>query len=188
VALLHLYNTELEIAVPQMHLHTNQLGVQQRESFVPSLESIKSWFNIFFTITPADYIGLSFPICSQLFRCLTALYRLSTLDDRTGDKNGVRETPDPLVILDHVINNMEQVANIAGLDNSNIPERDIFSQVAQIFRSLRPSWEAKLGADGSAASTIPASQNTVDFSLPDELGVEFFDNDWLMDLLISPNF
>lgn len=183
---LHLYSTELEVALSPTFIHTNQLTFQQRKSLNAGLESIKSWFDVFFTITPAAYIGFSFSICSQLIRCLSTLYRLTTLYDSSWDENGVWKTADLLRILDRVINNLEQVAILAALDNSDSPERDAFSRSAQMFRSLRPGWEANLGPDD--LSTIPTPQNVNGTFPPDALAVEFFDNDWLMDLLLSPNY
>ena len=144
---------------------------------------MNSWFSVFLKIKPAAYIRFPFSIFSQLVRCLMTFYRLTTLDDRTWDENYVRKTSDPLLILDRVIKNLEQVAILAGLDNSNSPEGDIFSQLAQTFRSLRPGWEARLRQDDLVLSTIHTPQNVNEVSLPDSLGVEIFDNDWLVDLL-----
>jgi hypothetical protein len=93
---------------------------------------------------------------------------------------------DPLLILDRVINNLEQVAILAGLDNSDSPKRDVFSRAAQMFGSLRPGWDAKLDPDD--LSTIPIPQNVNEIFPPDALAVELFDNDRLMDLLLSPNY
>lgn len=187
VILLHLYSTELDVALSPSIFHGAQLALHQRKSLYAGLESIKSWFDIFFTITPAAYIGFPFSIFSQLVRSLTTLYRLTTLSDPTWDDNGVWETADLLLILDRVINNMEQVAVLAGLDNRKAPERDIFSRAAQMFRSLRPGWEANLGPHNRLPSTVPTAQNVSDVSLLDALGVEFFDNDWLMELLLPPS-
>ncbi|KAK9344639.1 hypothetical protein V1522DRAFT_393226 [Lipomyces starkeyi] len=58
VVLLHLYSTELEAALSSTFLHSNQLTSQQRLN--AGLETIKSWLDVFFTITPAAYIG--FPL------------------------------------------------------------------------------------------------------------------------------
>jgi hypothetical protein len=116
------------------------------------------------------------------------LFRFITLDDPTWDENGIWKTVDPFLILDRIINNMEQVAILAGLDTSDSPEGDIFSRLAQMFRSLRPGWEAKLRPDDLVLSTIPTPQNVNEISLLDSLGVDFFDNDWLMDFHLPPNF
>jgi hypothetical protein len=187
--LLHLYSTELDAVLPPMLLHTNELAFQPPKSLIAGLRSIKSWLDVFFTVPPAAYIGFTFSIFSQLFRCVTTLYRLTTLDDLTWDENGVRNTTDPHHIVDCLIRNLEQVAIHAGLDNSDTPiGGDIFSRGAQIFRSLRSGWEAKLGPPDPVLSALPVQQNASEVSLPDDFAVEFFDNDWLMDLLLSPNY
>lgn len=141
VLLLHLYSAELEAALSPTFLHTNQLTCQQRSSLDRALGSINSWFDIFFTITPAAYIEFPFSVFSQLIRCLITIYRLTTLDGPSWEKNGVLKTVDPLLIIHRVINNLEQVAILAGLDNSDSPERDAFSRAAQMFDALRLGWE-----------------------------------------------
>lgn len=183
---LHLYSTEVETTLSPAFLHTNKLTFQQRKFLNAGFISVKSWFDVFFTITPSAYIGLPFSIFSQLVRCLIALGRLTTLVDLSWDENGVWKRADPLLILDRVISNLEQVPILAGLDNSDSPEKDAFSRAAQMFRSLRPAWEAKLSAD--ELSTIPIPQNINETFPPDALEVELFDDDWLMDLLLPPNY
>jgi hypothetical protein len=191
VVLAHLYSAELtinETALPQVLIIANNLNFQQLKCLYACIESIKSWFEVFFTIPPTAYISFPFSIFSQLVRCLVTLYRLSTLDDPTWDKNGVWKTANLLLILDHVIDNMEQVKTLAGLDNNDSPEGDIFSRTAKLFRSIRPEWEAKLGADDLMVSTIPTPQNANETPLLEALPVDFSDNEWLMDLLLSPNY
>lgn len=174
--LLHLYSTELDTVLPLKLLHTNQPIFQQRKSVNAGLESIKSWFDVFFLMPPTAYAKFSFSILSQLLRCLVTLYRLKTLDFPSWHENGILNTTEPLLILDRVINNLEQVAIVAGLDNSDSPERDVFSRTAQTFRSLRPGWEARLGPDD--LSNIPISE----IFPPNAFEFDFFDSDWLMDL------
>ena len=77
-----------------------------------------------------------FFIFSQLVHCLVTLYKLSTLDDPAWKKNGVQKTADLLLILDQLINNLEQVSALAGLDNNDNVEGDVFSRTANIFRSI----------------------------------------------------
>lgn len=186
VVLLHLYSTELETAPSPRSLHTNQLTFEQQQCLAAYLDSVKCWFDVFFTITPAAYIALPFSIFSQLFRCLSTLSRLTTVNNPSWNENDVWKTADSPVILDRVINNLEQAAIVAGLDNSESAEREVFSSTAQMFRSLRKEWEAKLGLDDLSA--IPIPENVNEGFPPDALAVEFFDNDWLMDLLSSQNF
>ncbi|MCJ1323308.1 hypothetical protein MMC15_008664 [Xylographa vitiligo] len=77
---------------------------------------------------------------------------------------------------------MDQVAILAGLDNTDSPEGDIFLHLAQMLRSLRPGWDSRLRLDNLVLLTSPTQQKIDKISLPDSLGVENLDNDWLMDL------
>ncbi len=192
VVLAHLYSTELtinEISLSQMPITSNHSSFQQVEYLYACVESVKSWFEVFFTIPPNAYIGFPFSIFSQLVRCLVTLYRLSTLDDPAWNKNGVQKTADLLLILDQVIRNMEQVSVLAGLDNSDSVERDFFSRTAKMFRSIRPGWEAILvGPDTPAVSTSPNLPNANDHPLPEDFPLDHYDADWLTDLFLAPNY
>lgn len=176
----------MEMILSPAFLNNNHLTTLQRESLNAGSKSLNAWFDVFFAIPAKAYIGLTFSIFSQLFRCLITVYRLKTLDDPSWDKNDARDTLDPFHILDRIINNLEQVAVLAGLDSSGNPEGDIFSRSAQTFGSLRPTWEAKLQQGDSVNSAIPSLQSDSEIPRLEDLGVEFFDNDWLMDLLIAP--
>ena len=167
-------------------LNNNHLTALQRESLNTGFKSLNSWFDVFFAIPATAYIGLTFSIFSQLSRCLITSYRFTTLDDPSWDKNDARNTLDPFLILDHLISNLKQVAVLAGLDSSGNPEGDIFSRSAEMFGSLRTTLEANLQQGDSVHSTIPSMQSDSEIPRLEDLGVEFFDNDWLMDLLIAP--
>ena len=163
VVLAHVYSTELkinEISLSQIPVISHESSFQQVEYLYACVESVKSWFEVLFTIPPNAYIGFPFSVFSQLVRCLITLDRLSTLDDPACNKNGVQKTADLLLIFDQVINNMEQISALAGLDNSDSAEGDVFSRTANIFRSIRPRWEAILvGPVGSTVSTSPNLPN-----------------------------
>lgn len=191
VVLAHFYSTELtinEIALSQVPIITNHSNFEQLKCLYACIESIKSWFEVFFTIPPVAYIGFPFSIFSQLVRCLVTLYRLSTLNDPAWDKDGVRKTADLLLILDHVISNMEQVTTAAELDNNDSVDGDIFSRTAKMFRSIRVGWEAKLVPDDLTVSPISRPQSVNEIPLPETFPVDISDNDWLMDFLLAPSF
>lgn len=166
-----------------LSIYSNQLLSCSSKSLTAGLHAVKSWFDFFFTIPLTSYVGFTFGVYFQLLACLTTLHRLTHLNVADCDNGAVRETADLLPILDRVINNLEQVSVAAGLDNSGISDGDLFTRAAQICRSLRSGWEAELTPD----FLLSARENVGDGSLQDILGVEFFDNDWLMDLLIPPN-
>lgn len=109
--------------------------------------------------------------------------RLSTLDDPIWDNDHVFQIANPLLILDCISNNMEQVANVAGLDNSDAPNGDIFSRSVQIFRSFRSEFVSKLAPESIELSNIPNTHSINDIQLPDAGGEELFDNDWFLELL-----
>ncbi|KAI9681082.1 MAG: hypothetical protein M1822_007156 [Bathelium mastoideum] len=198
VLFLHLYSAGLETALCPEILHASQLTEQQRKFLSAGLESLKSWFDIFFTIEPAAYFGFPFSICSQLIRCVRCLVTLqqsTTFSGSNWDKNEFWETAELRTILDHVITNLEQVAIPAGLENNDGSEENIFFRAAQMFRSFRVEQEANLGSNDP--STISASQNPNDVPMlhefneafhPDAPLIEVSDSDWLLNFFLSPSF
>ena len=192
VVLAHFYSTELtinEVALSQLPIISIHSNFQRAESLYACAESVKSWFETFFTIPPGAYIGFPFSIFSQLVRCLVTLYKLSTLDDPAWDKNGVLKTVNLLLILDQVTENMEQVSGLAGLDNNDSLERDVFFRTAKMFRSIRPGWEAILvGSDASKVSALPNLPNADDPPLSEAFSLGPYDNDWLTDFFLAPNY
>ena len=190
--LTHFYSTELtinEIVLSRMPIASDQTNFRQIERLYGCTESIKSWFEVFFTIPPIAYIGFPFSVFSQLVRCLITLYRLSTLDDPAWDKHSVRNTANLLAIFDQVVNNMEQVATLAGHDNNDSIGEDVFSRTAKMFRAIRPGWEAKLiGLEDPTATTLPTPPSASDTPLPLDFPMEQLDDAWLMDLFLTPNY
>ena len=190
MVLAHLYSTELavnEIALFETPIVTKHSDFKQLKRLYSCVESIKSWFEVFFTIPPIDYIGFPFSVLSQLVHYLVALYRLSTLKDPAWDKNGVQSTIDLLLTLIQVINNMEQVATVAGLDNHDSTEGDVFSRTAKKLRSVRLEWEAKLRSDDLAIPTSPTLQYATETPFSEPLPLDCADNDWMMDFLLAPD-
>jgi hypothetical protein len=181
--LFHLYSAELEVSLPLTFLHGTTF--QPRESVDAGLRAIKSWFDTFFMIPVATYAGFPFSILSQLVRCLVTLSRLISQDDSGWIENSVWTTTDALSTMNRVIDNFEQVAELAGLDNSGFPEGDLFSRSAQMLRTIRPGMETHLVQDDLL--TIPPPQSVNEMFSSDDFSVMGFDDEWLMDLLRSSN-
>lgn len=177
-----------EIALSQAPIISNHSNFKQVKCIYACVESTKSWFEVFFTILPIDYIVFPFSIFSQLVHSLVTLHRLSTLNDPAWDKKGAQETADLLLILGQVINNMDQVATFPRLDNNGSTEGDIFSPTAKKFRSIRHDQEEKLGPDSYMVSTISTLQDADVAPLPEGFPVGFPNNDWMMDFLLAPNY
>ncbi|KGO59266.1 Major facilitator superfamily domain, general substrate transporter [Penicillium expansum] len=184
VIFLHFYSIELETALSAMLFSSNQSVISQEMFLRTGLKSIIAWFDVFFMIPPIGYIGFPFSIFSQLVRSLTTLYRFATLDESMWDKYHVRKIANPLLILNRVISNFEQVPTVAKLDNCHSAEGDVFSRSTRIFRSLRSEWESKLGPGNATFPIVPASHHD-GIPLFDPLGEQVLDNDWFMELLSS---
>jgi len=185
VVLVHLYSTELtinEIALSKAPIISNSSDFQRLESLYACLNSIKSWLDVLFAIPASAIVGFPFSVCSQLIHCLIGLYRLSTLDDPAWNKDIVRNTANLTLILDQVTDKIRQAAGLAGLD-SDSPEGNMLTKAAKMLGSIRLGWEAKLAVE----STGPAISNTqnVEEIIPEALPMDFSDDAWLTDILVS---
>ncbi|GAB1210516.1 hypothetical protein APSETT445_009310 [Aspergillus pseudonomiae] len=173
------------VAQEMVSLHDASEGTGLADDEAALFSNVKA--EIFKSSLNDGYVSFSFAIFSQVSRCLLALYRLATLDAPNWDKNLVQQTANPLSILNRLVNALEQVPAVVGIDNSNYPNGDLFSRSAQILRSLRPEWESKLGSD----DMVPVEPSTHDLNgiqMPD---ASFFGDDslydsWFMELMSCP--
>ncbi|KAL4966535.1 uncharacterized protein BDV14DRAFT_198993 [Aspergillus stella-maris] len=134
-----------ETALTKVPSESDNLTYQQLDHHYGCLDGAKSWCDIFFTISPADYLGFPFSVFAQMVHTLVVIYQLSTFENELWDTAAVRERVDVLAILDIVIKNMSQVADLVGLEGG--PESDVFSVIAKMYRSVQLGWEVNLAPD-----------------------------------------
>ncbi|KAL4744771.1 hypothetical protein BDW72DRAFT_74764 [Aspergillus terricola var. indicus] len=145
ILLLHHHYTTLtlhEAALTSSPVTSTTLDFQQLEHHYACLEAAESWFELFLSIPPVEYIGFPFSIFAQMVHNLVVLYQLSTFEDPSWDVATVRKTIDVLATLETVIRNMSGVAAAAGLEGE--PDSDVFSVVAKMYKSVQVGWEVNL--------------------------------------------
>ncbi|KAL4812950.1 hypothetical protein BDW67DRAFT_178308 [Aspergillus spinulosporus] len=145
ILLLHHHYTTLtlhEFALTSSPITSTTLDFQQLEHHYACLAAARSWFELFLSIPPVEYIGFPFSIFAQMVHNLVVLYQLTTFEDPSWDVATVRKTVDVLSILEAVIRNMGEVAAAAGLEGE--PESDVFSVVAKMYKSVQVGWEVNL--------------------------------------------
>lgn len=177
--LMELYNTELsihEIGLSQAPDIFSGQDNRRLECLCTCLNAAKSWFDVFLSIPPAQYVGFSVSIYQNLFHCFMALYRLSTFDLPEWDRGLVRETLDASLLLETAERNLAQVKEVTGLDLDGSEDLDIFSILASKTRVIKMWWEA----------TNVSTMSSLGIASGDEMGnfpVDFLDDDWLRDVL-----
>lgn len=190
ILLLHQYSTALglnESALSKGSIVSPHLNFQQLECLCACVDSVASWFDVFLSIHPMEYIGFPFSIFSQLVHNLLTLYWLSTLDDRAWDRAAVRRTADVIAILNQVISNMAQVAPLTARgQDGDFADGDVFSRVSKMYDSVRIGWEAKLGPNPvvsrMADTNTQPVQEAVNNTIPVDLTLSFGEGDWLSDI------
>jgi len=118
-------------------------GFERLECLWRSVSAIKSWLDVFFTLSPSACVGFSFLFWAQLSRCLVILYRLSTYADPAWDLQAVRNTVDLLLVLDRMADKLELASSEAG-ERSN---DDLFMQIPRMMRMFRAWAGAKMAPE-----------------------------------------
>ncbi|RAK81612.1 transcription factor domain-containing protein [Aspergillus fijiensis CBS 313.89] len=143
--LFHLYDTEIslyEVALvkppPDEEMSSQRLG-----HLYACLHVVKQFFDLFFTIAPAEYTSLALSYLTQVSHCLVTLFRLSTLDYPGWDKAAVKGTVDLLAVAEQIATRMSQVAAAVGM-RSDGALGDPFSKLGMMMQKLRSEWAVRL--------------------------------------------
>ena len=181
--LLNLYDTELRIheaaLSPCAVILSESCSFYRLESLHACLVAANSWFEVFFTIPPAEYVGFTFATFSQIAISAGTLYKLSTLEDCAWDRGIVRRTADVLAIAGRLAQNLEQVRTLAGLECDG-GEEDIFTRVAGKIRDVMQKWAGKLSADFTEFP-ISTAQGVVASNLSGDWAFRLFEDAWWTD-------
>lgn len=190
VILLHHHSTEFainEIRLYETLSAPHDLDTYRIETLYGCLNAIRSWFDIFFTIPPADYVNFTFSVFSQLFRCLMALYKLSTIDNPTWDTNLVRKTADLLPILDQLVLNLRRVDRDAGLDEDSA-EGSAFCRTADKYDSMRAKCKERFAVIQTGVGVdmgVDPMGRINDEAMPG-MTLDLSGMSWLSDIFVAP--
>lgn len=132
---------------------SNLPGFERMECLWGSLNAIKSWLDVFFTLSLPLNLGLSFLFWAQLPRCLVVLCRLSTYTDPAWDRQAVRNTVDLLLSLDQVVERLE-LASSETFERSN---DDLFMRLPKFARMFRAWARAKVASEEVETESWPYS-------------------------------
>ncbi|CAD6447419.1 d016ff59-97a4-4e2b-9e05-a91e23b87a92 [Sclerotinia trifoliorum] len=152
--LLYLYNTELTIH--EVALSTEAIidmpDSQRLESLCICFQSVKSWFDLYFSLPCKDHISFTFPIYMHISHCMVALYRLSVFEDPQWDFHLVRQQLDLSQVLGKIVKTWGNVKNEAGLDvgATGTDDVDLYTSNAKKLALLKKWWDAKVVAETSS--------------------------------------
>ena len=189
---LHYHNVELGIIEVALYScprspPVSRSTVQQQKLRFASLRSAKTWFDIFFAAPAIEFACQGFSIASQGLRSLGTILYLAVLDEPGWSREEARAELDPLWVTDRLIAKLDEAIAVLGIDD----EEDVLVRHCQLYRSLRPTWAAKLAAsngalnDGVVASSpAPAATSALadvdDTAMGDPFDWNFIDSEWLL--------
>ncbi|KAK9367092.1 hypothetical protein V1509DRAFT_194602 [Lipomyces kononenkoae] len=143
------------------------------------LNSLKTWFDLFFQYHPSVYTRFSWSTFEQMKYCFFMLGRLSTLEDPAWDKRLVQNTFDILRVLQQLASNLRQVKPLTGLQIDGVME-DVFTKFYRQVVSLQSWWESNMEFGSIVTKEIPSHHPEV---APTADCSSDWDNSWLQDLL-----
>ncbi|PYH43049.1 transcription factor domain-containing protein [Aspergillus saccharolyticus JOP 1030-1] len=162
--LFHLYDTQTslyEVALVNPPAD-EEMSSQRLGHLYACLHVVRQFFDLFFTISPAEYTSLALPYLTQISHCLVTLFRLSTLDYPGWDKATVRGTVDLLDVANQIATRMGQVAAAVGMHGEEA-ECDPFSKLGLMMQKLGGEWAVRLPEytgvepDHGAGEVLPLS-------------------------------
>lgn len=190
--MLHAHYVELCISetmhtanssVPVLPTSTNDamgrstaVSFERLDSLWRSVNAIKSWFDIFFSLSSVTCRSLPFPFWAQLARCLVTLIRLSVLEDPSWDRVAVRNTVD----LRQVLDSMAQKLSCTEADFQ--VEDDLFAQFPRMTVILQAMTGPKMAPEehtsqGAAWDDVLGNSMGSGLIMPWMIGVE--NDEWL---------
>lgn len=177
----YIYSTKLMIY--EFALSNNENLAQIRnfdllESRYMCLAALESYFKVFLTFGPSQYIGLPTPALLQVTHCLYCLNKLLSINDADWDRSAVIERVDLFEFCRQVVQGFKDAREAAGIVSDG-PEH-VFTRLSNAIDSARCYWESKLTVQVSIPEDAGDAQDVMhlgDFTAaPDE-------DMWLADFL-----
>ncbi|PWY79146.1 hypothetical protein BO70DRAFT_407555 [Aspergillus heteromorphus CBS 117.55] len=149
-----------------------------------SVEAIRAWFEVFYRISPAEYLGFTIMMWSQLNRSIVTLYRLSTRVDPAWDRGAVSKTIDVLEVIDRVGDRLEQVSRTV----DNPVADDIWLQIGRLGRAVRAWVRMQMGREEPASWPTETTLGSSDSFMGDIdatllQSIDFGNENWLETLV-----
>jgi hypothetical protein len=157
---------------------TNNPDLYRHQALDAVLNTIQMWFDLFFAIPTAQYIGMTFDFWAQMAHCLISLFHLTVREDPAWDRKSVRSKLDIFSISDQLMRGFDEAANLHQVGVS----RD-FIKLRDICQSLRDGWLAEINAaavtvDANPPSNFVNGQSTGPLAVPMDLA----NDPWLTDI------
>ncbi|KAJ5713761.1 uncharacterized protein N7483_010942 [Penicillium malachiteum] len=188
-----MYLENAELVIHEWAIQTPALPhspeLQRLESLCAALHATKRWLDIWLSIPPELYYGLPFTMFFQFSRALMSLFKLSTLEDPSWDRNVVRNTANVLEILDQIHFNMNKTAEMVVAANDQ--DLSIFEKGVKMITSIKQGWEPKLmevwypslppsGLSGTGDEFVPPAPD-----LSNLMSLNGLDDAWMMEIFGS---
>ena len=194
---LHIYNTmlilhEYNVIDPQNSPNPDSSFSSCRlNNMWAALTAVKSWFNIWFTIPSSSLPHLPMIIWSQLLRCLTVLFCLSTFEDSGFGWNRTlaRKELDLTEVIKTLMAKFSAAA--AGLDIIDEKGDNIWTRTNKRLQMFGEWWDDKIAAesekqDSGVSSACAEGGRGMEGGLEPALNCEFWDDTWMRDVLGAP--
>ncbi|KAF2813174.1 uncharacterized protein BDZ99DRAFT_251042 [Mytilinidion resinicola] len=159
-----------------------------------SVESIKSWLDSFYKISPSDLVGLPFHFWSQMIMCVTILKYLSVLEDPAWNRQEVRNTVDLIATMDCMIQKLDRVC----IESNFQCDDSIFNLLSKLLSKCRVWAGARLNtsqiqdAEAGPYRSADPCETSHNSSIPDldqmiwMQSMDLEDDQWFEDAMNLP--
>jgi hypothetical protein len=179
--LLELYNVELtmyEIAFSKIPNVFGDSDFQRLEYLHCCLRKTKSWFDTFFAMPAADYVGFPLNVWAQLAHCTVCLYRLCNFEAPGWDLTQVRKICNTSRILEQTLDRLREAKDAAFVDEDATNPFDSFQFISTKISSIKTYWDAKIAVDAMAPVSTAVPEGTSDMDFLDEAWLQEFLGPW----------
>ena len=182
---MYLANAELVIheSSLKLSLSTNLPEAEDIQSLYCTLHAAKTWLDIWLTVPPEHYMGISFTLLFQFCRALMDLYKLSTLDCSGWDKGVARDSANILHYLDKLKVNFQMSSEHLAQE----AHVNMFEAAVKMISTIRQIWEPILVEAWYPSVSESAESMEITESDGVEKGFSFdvsgVDNAWMMEFL-----
>ncbi|PYH98989.1 hypothetical protein BO71DRAFT_3062 [Aspergillus ellipticus CBS 707.79] len=145
---------QLELLITELLIH--EIGFSSAPDIFPRhsnqrfdclcvcLQTTKTWVDTMSSVQPAEYVGLSSLMCSNMTRSFIDLYRLSACDYPEWDRGLVQETVNVSWVLEEAARCFSRVKDEAGFDPEGSEEVNYFTIMADKMEALKVCWDAAM--------------------------------------------
>ena len=189
-----------ELIVQSVGLYRPEFpSAQKVDGMYRCMKAVQSWYDVFFDVPLEELMGMPLVLFIQLSQTHVALYKLTTVEEPSWDKEMLRNSANLLTLLDQTVDRFLQ-AGQAYKFRADAEQETLFSKGVKMIRGVKSNWEPVLtqhlngiptpnshfmatNIDSTHALMSGHQSNNISPALmPDPTSTDFNDLAWMFDI------